>query len=206
MDLWGQGRRRHRLGASSRIWFTLLNGIVTEIYAPTIDRPQVRDLQYLVTDGSTFCHEERRDLQSTTEGTPALDASALMMPIVGFLPASDVRMTSTINVIPERLNSHGLVYRYLADDGLPGGEATFALCTFWMIDGLALSGRLAEAMFARVTRLANDVGLLSEEIELTTGRFLGNFPQAFTHLALIRSASRLATARQGHTIERSQSP
>ena len=136
-------------------------------------------------------------------GTPALDASALMMPTVGFLPATDVRMTSTINAILERLTSHGLVYRYLVDDGLPGGEATFALCTFWMVDALALSGRLdeAEAMFARVTGFANDVGLLSEEIEPTTSQLLGNFPQAFTHLALIRSASRLAAARKGHTRE-----
>jgi len=121
-----------------------------------------------------------------------------MIPLVGFLPASDIQMTSTINAILGRLTSHGLVYRYLADDGLPGGEATFALCTFWMIDAMALSGRLdeAEAMFARVTGFANDVGLLSEEIEPATGQLLGNFPQAFTHLALIRSASRLATARE----------
>ena len=130
-------------------------------------------------------------------GTPALDASALMMPILGFLPATDARMAATINAILGRLSSHGLVYRYLADDGLPGGEATFALCTFWMVDALALSGRLdeAEAMFARVTGFANDVGLLSEEIEPTTGQLLGNFPQAFTHLALIRSATRLTAAR-----------
>jgi alpha,alpha-trehalase len=141
-------------------------------------------------------------------GSPALDASALMIPIVGFLPGSDVRMTSTINAILERLTSQGLVYRYLSNDGLPGGEATFALCTFWMVDALALSGRLdeAEAMFARVTGFANDVGLLSEEIEPTTGRLLGNFPQAFTHLALIRSASRLAAARGDRAMEGARSP
>jgi GH15 family glucan-1,4-alpha-glucosidase len=134
---------------------------------------------------------------------PVLDASVLMMPLVGFLPATDVRMTSTINVILDRLTSHGLVYRYLADDGLPGGEATFALCTFWMVDALALSGRVdeAEAMFARVTGFANDVGLLSEEIEPASGQLLGNFPQAFTHLALIRSAVRLAGAGQNHITE-----
>jgi GH15 family glucan-1,4-alpha-glucosidase len=139
--------------------------------------------------------------------TPALDASALMMPLVGFLPARDVRIASTINAIQDRLTSHGLVYRYLAEDGLPGGEATFALCTFWMVDALALSGRVdeAEAMFARVTGFANDVGLLSEEIEPVSGQLLGNFPQAFTHLALIRSAVRLAGARQGRTAEGSPS-
>jgi GH15 family glucan-1,4-alpha-glucosidase len=139
--------------------------------------------------------------------TSALDASALMMPLVGFLPARDVRMASTINAILDRLTSHGLVYRYLSDDGLPGGEATFALCTFWMVDALALSGRVdeAEAMFARVTGFANDVGLLSEEIEPVSGQLLGNFPQAFTHLALIRSAVRLAGAHRGHTAEGSPS-
>ena len=100
-----------------------------------------------------------------------------------------------------------MVYRYLADDGLPGGEATFALCTFWMVDALALSGRLdeAETMFARVTGFATDLGLLSEEIEPSTGQLLGNFPQAFTHLALIRSASRLATACENRSKERGQS-
>ena len=141
-------------------------------------------------------------------GTPALDASALMMPIMGFLPATDPRMTATINAILHRLTSHGLVYRYLADDGLPGDEATFALCTFWMVDALTLGGRLdeAEAMFARVTGFANDVGLLSEEIEPATGRLLGNFPQAFTHLALIRSAGRLATARGDRAREGVRSP
>lgn len=123
----------------------------------------------------------------------ALDASALMIPIVGFLPASDPRVLSTMEQIKERLTSHGLVYRYLNEDGLPGNEAVFAVCTFWLVDNLALSGRLQEAvaLFEKVVSYANDLGLLSEELDPVTGELLGNFPQGFTHLGLIRSAVRL---------------
>lgn len=127
---------------------------------------------------------------------PALDASALLVPLVGFVPASDSRVQATVRRIQERLVSNGLVYRYLGNDGLPGTEATFALCTFWLVDALALSGRLDEAVdaFERVVAFANDVGLLSEELDPTSGRLLGNYPQGFTHLALIRSALHIAKA------------
>jgi GH15 family glucan-1,4-alpha-glucosidase len=121
---------------------------------------------------------------------PALDASALAIPLVGFLPASDPRMES----------SNGLVYRYRVDDtddGVPGSEATFAMCTFWMVDNLALLGCHDEAakMFDDVVGYANDVGLFAEEIQPHTRELLGNFPQGFTHLALIRSAVRLQQGR-----------
>lgn len=126
----------------------------------------------------------------------ALDASALVIPLVGFLPASDPRMQSTIRAIQQRLTSNGLVYRYGdgdAPDGVPGREATFAMCTFWMVDNLALLGRHDEAttMFEEVVSYANDVGLFAEQIQPHTRELLGNFPQGFTHLALIRSAVRL---------------
>ena len=112
----------------------------------------------------------------------ALDASALLIPLVGFLPAGDARVQSTVRAIQHRLTKNGLVYRYLADDGLPGGEGTFAICTFWPIDNLALAGRLREArkLFENVTSYANDVGLFAEQIEPVTRELLGNFPQGFT--------------------------
>ena len=129
-------------------------------------------------------------------GEPALDSSVLTIPLVGFLPPTDPRVRSTVDRIQERLTSDGLVYRYVTDDGLPGGEATFALCSFWMVDNLALADRVDEArtLFDRLVGYANDVGLLSEQIMPATGELLGNFPQGFTHLALIRSALNIAKA------------
>jgi GH15 family glucan-1,4-alpha-glucosidase len=132
-------------------------------------------------------------------GETALDASALAVPLTGFLPATDPRVVSTVERIRERLTSHGLVYRYLTDDGLPGGEATFALCSFWMVDNLCLQGRVEEAreLFERITGYANDLGLLAEEIDPVTGELLGNYPQGFSHLALIRSAINISKAERG---------
>ncbi len=140
-----------------------------------------------------------------TLDAPVLDASALALPLVGFLPPTDPRIRSTVERIRERLTSHGLVFRYLTDDGLPGGEATFALCSFWLVDNLALGGRLdeARALFERVVGYANDLGLLAEEIAPLDRALLGNYPQGFTHLAVIRSALTMAKAegfgREGHT-------
>lgn len=127
-------------------------------------------------------------------GRPELDASALLMPLVGFLPATDERMRSTVDRIRERLTAHGLVYRYLTDDGLPKGEASFAICSFWLVDNLALQGRLDEAreLFERVTGFGSDLGLLSEQIDPVSGQLLGNYPQGYTHLALINAALTIA--------------
>lgn len=129
-------------------------------------------------------------------GERVLDASAMVMPLVGFLPPTDPRVRSTVERVRERLASGGLVYRYVTEDGLPGGEATFTLCSFWLVDNLALDGRAdeARALFERVVGYANDLGLLSEEIEPASGELLGNYPQGFTHLALIRSALNIAKA------------
>lgn len=131
-----------------------------------------------------------------------LDAGALVMPLVGFLPADDPRVASTVAAIQQRLVADGMVYRYLAPDGLPGGEGTFMLCTFWLVEALTVMGRLDEAhrIFERTIELANDVGLLAEQVHPATGQLLGNFPQGFSHLALIRSAHRLSVAggRQVH--------
>lgn len=139
-------------------------------------------------------------------GVDALDAGALAIPRIGFLPATDPRVQSTVERIKERLTHKGLVYRYLNEDGLPGGEATFAMCTYWLVDALALAGRLDEAhdLFELVMRYANDVGLLAEEIDPKTGEQLGNFPQGFTHLALISSAVNLAKAAKHGAEEESE--
>ncbi|MFC6083898.1 glycoside hydrolase family 15 protein [Sphaerisporangium aureirubrum] len=132
-----------------------------------------------------------------TFGSTALDASALMMPIVGFLPACDPRMTSTIDAIASRLTDrHGLVYRYRVDDGLEGNEGAFLLCTFWLAQALAMAGRVAEAheVFRRATAFVNDVGLMAEEVCPRTGDLLGNFPQAFSHIGLVNAAWAIAEA------------
>ena len=128
-------------------------------------------------------------------GSTALDASALMMPLVGFLPATDPRVVSTVEAIRRELTLDGLVFRYRTDedgdvDGLPKGEGAFLACSFWLVEVLALQGRREEAceLFDRLLALRNDVGLLAEEYDPRSGRHLGNFPQAFTHLALVGAA------------------
>jgi GH15 family glucan-1,4-alpha-glucosidase len=131
-------------------------------------------------------------------GSDTLDAAALAIPRLGFLPATDPRVLSTIDRIQRDLVQDGLVYRYRTPDGLAGGEGTFLLCTFWLIEALALAGRTDEArdLFERTLDLANDVGLFSEELDPKTRAFLGNFPQGFTHLSLIRAAVDLARAHR----------
>lgn len=125
-----------------------------------------------------------------------LDAANLRVASLEFLPCSDARVQGTIDRTLERLTKDGMVYRYLVDDGLPGPEGTFGLCTFWMIEILALSGRVEEAraMFEGMAARANHVGLYSEEIAPGSGRFLGNFPQALTHIGFINSLLYLAAA------------
>lgn len=131
-------------------------------------------------------------------GSEQLDASALMLPLIGFLPATHPRMQATICAIQRGLTSpRGLIYRYLgADDGLTGTEGTFLLCTFWMARCLALAGDTtqARATFETAVAHASDVGLLAEEIDPHTGELLGNFPQAFSHIGLINAAWEIAKA------------
>jgi GH15 family glucan-1,4-alpha-glucosidase len=138
-------------------------------------------------------------------GSPELDASNLMMPIVGFLPATDPRMRATIDAIADRLtDEHGLVYRYRVEDtgdGLQGEEGSFLLCTFWLAEALAMAGQVerARAVFERAIAFANDVGLLAEEVDEVTGELLGNFPQAFSHIGLINAAWAISQAERGET-------
>ncbi len=130
-------------------------------------------------------------------GSPQLDASLLLIPLVGFLPAKDPRVTGTVEAVMTELVRGGLVNRYATEsgvDGLAAGEGTFLSCTFWLADNLALQGRWDEAteVFERLLALRNDVGLLSEEYDVDLQRLVGNFPQAFSHVALINTASNLA--------------
>jgi GH15 family glucan-1,4-alpha-glucosidase len=126
-------------------------------------------------------------------GSQSLDASLLLLPLVGFLPVSDKRIKATVREIEKRLICKGLVARYETGtgvDGLPPGEGAFLACSFWLADNYILMGRRKEAMrlFGRLQRLANDVGLYAEEYEPREKRMLGNFPQAFSHVALINTA------------------
>jgi GH15 family glucan-1,4-alpha-glucosidase len=129
-------------------------------------------------------------------GSTNLDAALLLMPLVGFLPPTDPRVVGTIRCIEERLLVNGLVLRYdtrVTDDGLPPGEGAFLACSFWLADAYVLLGRHddARALFERLLSLRNDVGLLSEEYNPLTRRFLGNFPQAFSHVALVSTGLNL---------------
>jgi GH15 family glucan-1,4-alpha-glucosidase len=126
-------------------------------------------------------------------GSREVDASLLLMPLVGFLPASDERVRGTVRCIEERLLVDGFVYRYdsaLTDDGLPPGEGAFLACTFWLVDNFLLQGRHAEAraLYQQLLDVRNDVGLLAEEYHPALRRQVGNFPQAFSHVALVSTA------------------
>jgi GH15 family glucan-1,4-alpha-glucosidase len=143
-----------------------------------------------------------RDLNSFVQsyGSKELDASLLMLPLVGFLPADDPRILGTIDAIRRHLDHDDLVRRYRAEsgaDGLEGAEGAFLLCSFWMVDALALAGRHTEAteLFERLLTLRNDVGLLSEQYDAKRRCMLGNFPQAFSHVALVNSALNLSDER-----------
>ena len=132
-------------------------------------------------------------------GESALDAAVLLIPLVGFLPPDDPRVLGTVAAVERRLIRQGLVIRYDTGDkadGLPPGEGAFIACSFWLADNYAMLGRMEEAnaLFERLLTLCNDVGLLSEEYDPTQKRQLGNFPQAFSHLALINTAHNLARA------------
>jgi GH15 family glucan-1,4-alpha-glucosidase len=138
---------------------------------------------------------EQRQAFTQSFGSDDLDAGVLLMPAVGFLPATDERFVSTVEAIQRDLTVDGLVLRYRSQeegavDGLPPGEGVFLPCSFWLADVLALQGRVDDAreLFERLLDLRNDVGLLAEEYDPVAGRQLGNFPQAFTHLALVNTA------------------
>ena len=142
---------------------------------------------------------ERAGAFTQAFGSEDLDASTLMLAITGFLPGDDPRMKATIDATAQRLtDQRGLVYRYLAHDGLAGDEGTFLLCTFWLAQAQVLAGEVegATATFERALAAINDVGLLAEEVDPRTGEMIGNFPQALSHIGLVNAAWAITQAQQ----------
>jgi GH15 family glucan-1,4-alpha-glucosidase len=144
-------------------------------------------------------YDAERSTFTQSYGSRGLDAATLLIPAVGFLPPDDERVIGTVEAVQRELCRDGFVLRYdttEAADGLPPGEGAFLPCSFWLADALTLIGRHDEAreMFDRLTGLANDVGLLAEEYDPRTGRLVGNFPQAFTHVGLVNTAMNLDRA------------
>jgi GH15 family glucan-1,4-alpha-glucosidase len=151
-------------------------------------------------------YSQKRQCFVQSYGSEELDASLLLMPAVGFLPAANARVRRTVEQIERELCADGLVLRYdtrEADDGLPPGEGAFLACSFWLADALLLIGRQqdAERLFGRLLALRNDVGLLAEEYDMRDRRMLGNFPQAFSCVALVNTAYNLAAARKSRDPE-----
>ncbi|MFF9811509.1 glycoside hydrolase family 15 protein [Streptomyces coeruleorubidus] len=145
-------------------------------------------------------YDPERNTFTQSYGSRELDAALLLIPRVGFLPPDDPRVIGTIDAVRKELDHGGLLRRYSTPDsdqaeidGLPGSEGTFLVCSFWLADALHMTGRTKEAreLFERLVGLANDVGLLSEEFDPMTGRQLGNFPQAFSHIGLVNTAMAL---------------
>lgn len=190
---------RHHVSSKIMCWVALDRALKL---APAIDsgdrvevwereRDSIREA--ILTQG--FSDKKQAFAQSF--GSDELDASALLIPLVGFLDAHDPRMLSTIDAIAEELTRNGMVIRYRGDDGLEGEEGTFMICSFWMVSCLALAGRVdgAEELFESVVASANDLGLLAEEFDPRSGELLGNYPQAFSHVGLIMAAYHLDQAR-----------
>ena len=199
-----RGEPRHHLSSKVLCWIALDRAIKlapalgdhARIDEWTRQRDRIREA-VLTRGWSETCQAYAQSFDSDE-----LDAAALLMPLVGFLPATDPRMVSTIEAIASRLTDDGLVLRYrnregLNADGLTGEEGTFVICSFWLVSCLAKAGQVdrAQALFARLCAFANDLGLLAEEIDGHTGEHLGNFPQAFSHIGLINAAWEIDQAR-----------
>jgi GH15 family glucan-1,4-alpha-glucosidase len=201
-----RGPRRHFTHSKMMAWVAFDRAVrMHEEFGrdgPVARWRQLRD--EIKTQVVTCGWSERKQAYAQSYGSDELDASILLMPLVGFLPADDPRFVSTVEAIRRELSVDGLLLRYRSQDeaqravdGLPPGEGVFLACSFWLVEVLALQGRLeeAEALFERLLSLRNDLGLLSEEYDPRGGLLLGNFPQAFTHLALVEAALTLAEHR-----------
>jgi GH15 family glucan-1,4-alpha-glucosidase len=194
-----RGEPRHFLYSKLMCWVALDRAIALADLLEANDRVDSwkRSREEIADAIVTQGWNEKAGAFTQAFGSDALDASNLMMAIVGFLPADEPRMKATIDAIADRLTDrNGLVYRYLAGDGLDGEEGTFLLCTFWLAQALALVGEhdRARETFERAISFVNDVGLLAEEVDATTGELLGNFPQAFSHIGLVNSAWAISQA------------
>jgi GH15 family glucan-1,4-alpha-glucosidase len=196
-----RGPRRHFTHSKIMAWVAMDRAVKAMerfgLEGPRDRWAQVRDTIHEQVCREGFNAEMGSFVQSY--GSRELDASLLMIPLVGFLPARDPRVRGTVAAIERGLMNDGFVARYVSHetvDGLPAGEGAFLPCTFWLADNLHLMGREAEArkLFERLLSLCNDVGLISEEYDPRTGRLLGNFPQAFTHVGLVNTALNLSPA------------
>ena len=194
-----RGPRRHFTHSKVMAW-TAFDRAIKAIERYGLDGPvdRWRSLRAEVHDEVCGAgYDAQRNTFVQYYGGKSLDASLLMIPLVGFLPESDPRVRGTIESIKRELLTDGFVLRYHTDtgvDGLPPGEGAFLPCTFWLADCLMLLGRRKEAIrvFERLLEVRNDVGLLAEEYDCQAGRFLGNFPQAFSHVGLINTACNLS--------------
>ena len=199
-----RGEPLHHLSSKVMCWAALDRAIdlaprlgeYARVEAWTEERERIREA--ILTRGWS----EAKQAYAQAFDSDELDAAALLMPLVGFLPAGDERMRSTIEAIARELTEDGLVLRYRAQeglnaDGLQGEEGTFVVCSFWLVSALAMAGELdrAEALYGQLAGYANDLGLLGEEIDTATGEQLGNFPQAYSHIGLITSAAQIDRAR-----------
>ncbi|MBX3200925.1 MAG: glycoside hydrolase family 15 protein [Labilithrix sp.] len=196
-----RGPRRQFVHSKVMAWAGM-DRLVKAVEQHGLDGPLDRWLRVRAEIHDEVCQEGYdATLGSFTQsyGVRALDASLLLLPVVGFLPPDDPRIVGTIAAVERELVRDGFVLRYTTGDeenldGLRGREGAFIACSFWLVDALVLSGRRdeARALFERVLGVANDVGLLSEEYDLDRRRLIGNFPQAFSHVAVINAAASLA--------------
>ena len=196
-----RGGQRHFVHSKAMCWVALDRAIKLSAVVGMADgvsawrRERDMILESVLTEG--FSPKAGAFMQSY--GSNSLDASVLRLPIHGMIDAADPRMLSTIRQIERQLVRNGLVYRYVdIGDNIPGDEATFTTCTFWLINNYILLGRLEEAqeLFEHVLSFQNPLQLFAEEIEPATGEQLGNFPQALTHVALMSSAGHLASRKR----------
>jgi GH15 family glucan-1,4-alpha-glucosidase len=196
-----RGGRRHFTHSKLMAWVALDRAVKSaehfHLEAPLEDWRRLR--AHMHAQICAHGYDASRGAFVQAYGSQALDASLLMIPLVGFLPATDPRVQGTVAAIQRELCEDGFVHRYDTReglDGLPPGEGVFLACTFWLADNLALMGRTAEArvVFERLLGLCNDVGLLAEEYDPRRRRLVGNFPQAFSHVALVTTALNLTRA------------
>jgi GH15 family glucan-1,4-alpha-glucosidase len=199
-----RGGRRHFTHSKVMAWVAFDRGIrLCEEFG--LDGPLGRWRAIRDEIHAQVCREawnEELGFFTQSYGSAQLDASLMLLPMVGFLPPEDPRIRGTLAAVQRELLADGFLLRYRSEgkmEGLPVGEGTFLPCSFWLVDALALDGRRDEAaqLFERLLRLRNDVGLLAEEYDPRTGRLLGNFPQAWSHVALINSAFNLARSKTG---------
>ena len=195
-----RGPRRHFVHSKVMAWVAA-DRVVRILEAIGAQEPLERFQRVREDIHAEVCREgfdAERNTFTQSYGSRQLDAALLLIPQVGFLPPSDPRAVGTVEAVGKELLRDGFVMRYIPDeqaaDGLPPGEGAFLACSFWLVDALALVGRRDEALalFERLLSLRNDVGLFSEEYDPQARRLIGNFPQAFTHLALISSAATLS--------------